>query len=54
MDDVDALKKALEMVIRSERTMLETLTAAQDIATKLAEENRLLKARLERYEGKKS
>ena len=55
MDDGEeriALKWALEVALRSEREMCETLTASQDVATKLAEELRLVKARLERFEGK--
>ena len=46
------MKLALESALRSEREMLETLTAAQDLATSLAMELRLCKARLERFEGK--
>ena len=55
MDDGEekiALKWALECALRSERTMFETLSASQDVASKLAEELRLCKARLERFEGK--
>ena len=52
MNEYLKMKWALESALRSEREMLSTLSSAQDIATKLAEELRLCKARLERFEGK--
>lgn len=52
MTTEETLKAALLVSLRSEQTMLETLTLAQDAATRLAEELRIVKARLERFEGK--
>lgn len=51
-EELASVKEALLVSLRSEQEMLVTLSAAQDIATKLAEELRLVKARLERFEGK--